>query len=86
MEYIEASSTIQIFTEGSKSEHVVGADAVIFKSGDHIASLKERLTNLHLQSNQAAGNNKSNKVFRKQVDRRQHCQHIQRLSNDTGIA
>ena len=41
----EETSTIQIFTDGSKSEQGVGADAgvAIFRSGKHIKSTKYRL-------------------------------------------
>jgi len=39
----EETSTIQIFTDGSKSEHWVGAGIVIFRSGNHIKSLKYRV-------------------------------------------
>jgi ribonuclease HI len=39
----EETSTIQIFTDGSKSEQGVGAGIVIFKSGKLINSLKYRL-------------------------------------------
>ena len=36
----EETSTIQIFTDGSKSKHEVGAGIVIIRSGDHIKRLK----------------------------------------------
>ena len=39
----EETSTIQIFTDGSKSEQGVGAGIVTFKSGNLINSLKYRL-------------------------------------------
>jgi ribonuclease HI len=39
----EETSTIQIFTDGSKSEHWIGAGIVIFRSGNHIKSLKYKL-------------------------------------------
>jgi hypothetical protein len=42
-EYNEETSTIQIFTDGSKSEQGVGAGIAIFESGNHIKSLKCRL-------------------------------------------
>jgi len=35
----EETSTIQILTDGSKSEQWVGAGVAIFKSGTHIKSL-----------------------------------------------
>ena len=35
----EETSTIQILTDGSKSEQLVGAGVAIFKSGTHIKSL-----------------------------------------------
>ena len=41
-EYNEETSTIQIFTDGSKSEQGVGAGVVMFSSGNHIKSLKFR--------------------------------------------
>jgi len=37
------TSTIQIFTDGSKSEQGVGAGVAILKSGTHIKSLKYKL-------------------------------------------
>jgi ribonuclease HI len=46
------TSTIQIFTDGSKSEQGVGAGIVIFKSGNLINSLKYRL-NKRCTNNQA---------------------------------
>jgi len=46
------TSTIQIFTEGSKREQGVGAGIVIFKSGNLISSLKYRL-NKRCTNNQA---------------------------------
>jgi hypothetical protein len=39
----EETSTIQIFTDGSKSEQEVGVGIVTFKSGNFINSLKYRL-------------------------------------------
>jgi len=39
----EETSTIQIFTDGSKSEQGAGAGAAILKSGTHIKSLKYKL-------------------------------------------
>jgi hypothetical protein len=39
----EETSTIQIFTDGSKSEQGAGAGIAIFESGNHIKSLKCRL-------------------------------------------
>ena len=39
----DETTTIQIFIDGSKSEHEVGAGVSISKSGDHIASLKYRI-------------------------------------------
>jgi len=39
----EETSTIQIFTDGSKPEQGVGAGVAIFESGNHIKSLKCRL-------------------------------------------
>jgi ribonuclease HI len=48
----EETSTIQIFTDGSKSEQGVGAGMVIFKSGNLINSLKYRL-NKRCTNNQA---------------------------------
>jgi ribonuclease HI len=48
----EKTSTIQIFTDGSKSEQDVGAGIVIFKSGNLINSLKYRL-NKRCTNNQA---------------------------------
>ena len=42
-EYQQDNSTIQIFTDGSKSEQGVGAGAAIFTSGTHTKSLKYRL-------------------------------------------
>jgi hypothetical protein len=41
----EDTSTIQIFTDGSKSEQGVGAGIAIFRSGIHTKSLKNRLNN-----------------------------------------
>jgi hypothetical protein len=41
----EVTSTIQIFTDGSKSEHGVGAGVAIFRSGNHTKRLKYRLNN-----------------------------------------
>jgi len=46
------TSTIQIFTDGSKSVQGVGADVVIFKSGTHIRSLIYKL-NKRCTKNQA---------------------------------
>ena len=51
-EYNEQTSTIQIFTDGSKSEQGVGAGIAIFESGNHIKSLKCRL-NKRYTNNQA---------------------------------
>jgi ribonuclease HI len=48
----EDTSTIQIFTDESESEHGVGAGIVIFKSGNLIDSLKYRL-NKRCTDNQA---------------------------------
>ena len=48
----EETSTITIFTEGSKSEQGVGAGVAIFRSGKHIKSLKYRL-NKRCNNNQA---------------------------------
>jgi ribonuclease HI len=48
----EETSTIQIFTNGSKSEQEVGAGLAIFKSGTHIKSLKYKL-NKRCTNNQA---------------------------------
>jgi ribonuclease HI len=48
----EETSTIQIFTDGSKSVQGVGADIVIFKSGTHIRSLIHKL-NKRCTKNQA---------------------------------
>ena len=48
----EETSTIQIFTDGSKREQGVGAGIVIFKSGNLINSLKYRL-NKRCTNNQA---------------------------------
>jgi len=42
------TSTIQIFTNGSKSEQGVGAGVAIFKSGTHITSLQVK-QKLHQQ-------------------------------------
>ena len=39
----EDNSTIQIFTDGSKSEQGVGTGAAVFTSGTHTKSLKYRL-------------------------------------------
>jgi hypothetical protein len=39
----EETSTIQIFTDGSKSEQEVRAGVAIFKSGTHIKSLKYKI-------------------------------------------
>jgi hypothetical protein len=39
----EDRSTIQIFTNGSKSEEGVGAGITIFRSGNHVKGLKYRL-------------------------------------------
>jgi len=41
----EVTSTIQIFTDGSQSEQGVGAGVAMFRSGNHIKSLKYRLNN-----------------------------------------
>jgi len=51
-EHKEETSTIQIFTDGSKSEEGVGAGIVVFKSGNLINSLKFRL-NKRCTNNQA---------------------------------
>jgi hypothetical protein len=48
----EETSTIQIFTDGNKSEQGVGAGIALFKSGNLINSLKYRL-NKRCTSNQA---------------------------------
>jgi len=48
----EETSTIQIFTDGSKSEEGVGAGLAIFKSGIHITSLQYKL-NKKCTNNQA---------------------------------
>ena len=48
----EVTSTIQIFTDGSKSEQGVGAGVSIFRSGNHIKYLKYRL-NKRYTNNQA---------------------------------
>ena len=48
----EETSTIQIFTAGSKSEQGVGAGVAIFRSGKQIKSLKYRL-NKRCTNNQA---------------------------------
>ena len=48
----EDTSTIQIFTDGSKTEQGVGAGIAIFKSGIHTESLKYRL-NKRWTNNQA---------------------------------
>jgi len=48
----EVTSTIQIFTDGSKSEQGVGTGVSIFRSGNHIKSLKYRL-NKRCTNNQA---------------------------------
>jgi ribonuclease HI len=40
------TSTIQVFTDGSKSEQGVGAGLVIFKSGIHITSLQYKLNKI----------------------------------------
>ncbi len=42
-ENTDEASTIQLFTDGSKSEEWVGEGVAIFKRGDHIVSLKYRL-------------------------------------------
>jgi hypothetical protein len=39
----EETSTIQIFTDGSKSEQGVGVGVAIFRSGNHMKNLKYRL-------------------------------------------
>jgi ribonuclease HI len=46
------TSTLQIFTNGSKSEQGVGAGVAIFKSGNHIKSLQYKL-NKRCTNNQA---------------------------------
>ena len=51
-EYNENTNTIQIFTDGSKSEQGVGAGIGVFRSGNHIKSLKYRL-NKGCTNNQA---------------------------------
>jgi hypothetical protein len=48
----EETSTIQIFTDRSKSEQGVGAGVAIFKSGIHITSLQYKL-NKRCTNNQA---------------------------------
>ena len=48
----EETCTIQIFTDGRKSEQGVGAGKAIFESGNHIKSLKCRL-NKRCTNNQA---------------------------------
>jgi ribonuclease HI len=48
----EERSTIQMFTDGSKSEQGVGAGIAIFRSGNHIKSLKYKL-NKRCTNNQA---------------------------------
>jgi len=48
----EETSTIQIFTDGSKSEQGVSAGVAVFRSGNHIKSLIYRL-NKRCTNNQA---------------------------------
>jgi len=48
----ENNSTIQIFTDGSKSEQGVGAGIAVYRSGTHTKSLKYRL-NKRCTNNQA---------------------------------
>jgi hypothetical protein len=48
----EEASTIQIFTDGSKSDHGVGKGTAIYRSDSHIKSLKYRL-NKRCTKNQA---------------------------------
>jgi hypothetical protein len=48
----EETSTIQIFTDGSKSEQGVGAGVAIFNSGTHVTSLQYKL-NKRCTNNQA---------------------------------
>jgi hypothetical protein len=40
----EETSTVQIFTDRSKSDQGVGTGIAIYRSGNHIKSLKYRLT------------------------------------------
>jgi hypothetical protein len=51
-EYNSETSTIQIFTDGSKSKQGVGAGIAIFRSGNYIKSLKYKL-NKRWTNNQA---------------------------------
>jgi ribonuclease HI len=61
----EETSTIQMFTDGSKSEQGVGAGVAIFKSGTHIKSLKYKLNKkMHQQSSRATGDIESTRVYR----------------------
>jgi ribonuclease HI len=46
----EEASTIQIFTDGSKSKQGVGASIAIFRSGNHITSLKYRLNKRNIDN------------------------------------
>ena len=72
----EETSTVQIFTDGSKSEQGVGAGIVIFKSGNLINSLKYRL-------NKRCTNNQAEQLamlraleFTEKRNRRQDSHHI----------
>jgi hypothetical protein len=51
------TSSVQIYTDGSKTEQGVGAGIAIFRSGSHTKSLKYRLNNrqMHKQSSRATG-------------------------------
>ena len=53
-EGVGETSAIQIFTDGSKSVEWVGAGVAIFKSGDHIASLKYRLNKICITIKQSS--------------------------------
>ena len=73
----EETSTIQIFTDGSKSEQGVGASIDIFWSGNHIKILKYKL-NKRCTNNQAE--QLATGVHRKHTDRRQDGHHIHNIA------
>jgi hypothetical protein len=83
----EETSTIEIFTDGSKSDQGVGTGIAVCRSGNHIKSLKYRL-NKRCTNNQA-----EYLVIIRALEstgnittRRQKSHHIHRQPKDTGLA
>jgi hypothetical protein len=81
------TSTIQIFTDGSKLEQGVGAGVAICKSGTHITSLQYKLNKrcTNSQAEQLAIL-RALRVYRNPTNRRQDGHHIHRQQNDTRLA